>query len=105
VSTPGVCHEISLFDNHDFEILARNHQRRGSCRVASLKQCRDVFFQRLLTDVVECRERFVRRPIIITEYLQPVRGRAITEVEVLACRADVCRLCTEQVDDMRLGSP
>lgn len=96
---------LSFFRDHDFEVLARHHQRVWTADVQAFEKGGEVGGQAGLAVAVERRERFVHRPIKIAEHLDPVRGRPIAKVEVSPHAANVARFRAEQLGDARLGPP
>src|SRR5262249_41634974 len=99
------CNDSSRLGNDYLQILGRDDERVGTAEVGSLKKLCQGLGKTRLSRGVQGAVRLVDRPVETTEGFDPVRRRAIAEVEVAPRALDVGCVGSEQADDMRLGAP
>src|SRR5262245_49365068 len=91
-------------DDDGFQVFAGYDERILARGVEPFEQVDDVALERGPLGRVERCEGLERRSVELTEHLDPVRARAIAKIELLTHAADVGGLCSEERDQMGLGS-
>src|SRR5438067_1202973 len=85
------CRNSSLPLDHDFEVLARQHQRAVARAVAGLDEGQQVSGEGKLLFGIERTESLVHRAVVGAEHFDPMRWRVVAENELATGRADLLR--------------
>src|ERR1700730_7058282 len=95
----------SLPLNHDFEVLAWQHQRTVARAIAGLHEGQQVLGEGSLLLGIKCSESLVHGAVVGAEDFDPVCCRTVAEAELPGARPDLLRCFAEKLLKPCLRAP